>query len=178
MKLKLPLIIISLIAIIGILIFLNVPAGNDFTDIGTSFDNNDDWINHNMNITRNNKFTILSGESNASLWYIANYTINNDFIVEWDNHGKPNNCDYCLISSKDLSDDTPLNLVNDLNISKDCHVKLVINESSITTYVDGDKIKTVPLKGDLNKGMVFRFQINPNGSDINYSNFKIQKAIK
>lgn len=176
MKLKLPLIIISLIVIIGILIFPFVPAGNDFTDIGTSSDNNDGWINHNMNVTRNDKFTILSGESNASLWYIANYTINNGFIVEWDNHGEPNNCDYCLISSKDLSDDTPLNLVNDLNISKDCHVKLVIENNNITAYVDGDMKKTVPLKEDSNKGMLFRFQVNPNGSDINYSNFKIQKA--
>ncbi len=176
MKLKLPLIIISLIVIIGIVIFLYAPIGNDFTDIGTSFENNDNWINHNINVTRNNKFTILSGQSNTSLWYIANYTINNGFIVEWDNHGQPNNCDFCSISSKDLVDDTPLNLVNDLNISKEGHVKLVIKDNSITPYVDGDMKKTVPLKADPNKGMVFRFQINQNGSDIGYSNFKIHKV--
>ena len=153
-----------------------MPSANDFTDIGTSIDNNDNWINHNINVTRNNKFTILSGESNASLWYIANYTINDGSVIEWDNHGEPNNFDYCLISSKDLSDDTPLNLVDDLNITRDCHVKLVIKDSNITPYVDGDMKKTVPLKVDSNKGMVFRFQINENGSDINYSNFKIQKV--
>ena len=50
MKWKLPLIIISLIVIIGIVIFLYAPIGNDFTDIGTSFENNDNWINHNINV--------------------------------------------------------------------------------------------------------------------------------
>lgn len=176
MKLKIPLIIIIVIAII-ILIFTFSQGlyQSDFIDNGTSNDNNDNWVNKNLNVTRNNEFTTLSGNSNSSLWYMADYTAYGDFIVEWDNHGNNSNFgDYCLISDVDKTKDAPLNFVN-LNLTKDSHVKLVIKDNNITPYVN-DVMKTpVNLQTDPNKGMVFRFQINPNGSDISYSNFKIHK---
>lgn len=174
MKLKVPLIIISIIAIIILsFIVINEDNKNGFIDYGTSSNNNDNWINHGISIARSNEFTTLSGNSNSSLWCIANFTTYNDFIVEWDNHGTPNNCDYCLISNIERTNESALNLVDDLNITHDCHVKLVIANNNITPYVDGTMKKPIRLNTNPDEGMVFRFQINTNGSNIKYSNFKI-----
>lgn len=176
MKLKIPLIIISLIIIVVLIFtFSNFVNESDFIDNGTSNENNNNWINSNLNVTRNKEFTILSSNSNHSLWYMANYTLYGNCIIEWDNHGKTNNFDYCIISDKNKNNDTPLNFYN-LNTTDECHVKLIINNTSITPYVNGTMLKPVPLKANPNDGLYFRFQINPNGSDITYSNFKIHNV--
>lgn len=173
MKLKVPLIIISLIILIFlILTFSNLVPGSDFIDNGTSSNNNDHWINNQLNVTRNNQFTTLSGKSNTSLWYMADHTLYGDFTVEWDNHGNDTNSDYCIISDKNKTTATPLSF-HKLEIKKGSHVKLVIQNNTITPYINNVSKTPEPLNIDPKKGMVFRFQINQNGSDICYSNFKI-----
>lgn len=175
MKSKRYLIIISIIVIIIVIVlsYSYYVKENNFIDNGTSSKNNDDWTN-NLNVSRNTEFTTLSSHSKSSLWHIANHKSYGDFIVEWDNHGKPNMQDYCLISNEERTADSPVNFINDLNITKDCHVKLVIKNNTITPYVDGLVKDSVPLVANPKEGLMFRFQINPNGSDISYSNFKIQ----
>ena len=176
MKSKLLIIVISLIVIIFLIFtYFNISSGSSFVDNGTSLDNNNNWINNNLNVTRNNNFTTLSSNSNFSAWYSSDYTIYNDCIIEWVNYGNESHHDYCLISNKNKTADTPLNFDN-LNITRNCHVKLVIKNNVITPYVDGNMKEPIKLETDSKDGMSFRFQINSNGSDICYSNFKIENA--
>lgn len=169
-------IIILIIVLIFTFSFINtgskiVDNDSEFVDNGTSFDNNNNWINNNMYVTRNNNFTTLTSYSNSSTWLMANYTIHDDFIIEWDNHRKPDHS-YCIISNIDKTQDTAL-AFNDLNITPDCHIKLVVKDNEITPYINNDMKEPISLNIDPEKGLLFRFQITNNGSEIMYSNFKI-----
>ena len=162
----------------SILIFssglLNESKGsNGFNDMGISSNHADKWNNNNLTINRTDKFTILSSKSNSSKWYSPNYNFTNNCVIEWDNHGKPNKFDYCLISDSNRKNGTPINFINDLNINKDCHVKLVIFNDTILPYVDGVAKTPLSLKTNNVDNLIFRFQINPGGANIKYSNFTI-----
>lgn len=172
MKLKYFLFIILLALILFFLIFTYVNNESKIVDNSTSFDDNNNWINKDMNITRNNNFTTLSSTSNSSSWLMANYTISNDSIIEWDNHGNISHSDYCIISNKDRTQDTPLSF-DDFNMTSDCHVKLVVKDNKITPYINDVMKKPITLNAKQEQGLFFRFQINNNGSEIMYSNFKI-----
>lgn len=173
MNLKYFLFIIVLVLILFFLTFSYVNNESKFFDNDTSFDdNNNNWINKNMNIKRNNNFTTLSSTSNSSSWLMANYTISDDFIIEWDNHGNTSHSDYCIISNMDRTQDTPLSF-DDFNLTTDCHVKLVVKDNKITPYINDVMKKPITLKANPEQGLFFRFQINNNGSEIMYSNFNI-----
>ena len=145
----------------------------EFIDNGVSSDYNDDWKNWNMSVIRYNDFTKLSSNSNSSLWYMANKTIYGDFVVEWDSYWKPDDYDYCIISNINKSEDIPLNFVKNLGITGDCHVKLIVKNNIIEPYVNDVAKNNITFKSKQSDGLMFRFQINNNGSDISYSNFKI-----
>lgn len=101
-KIKLLLLILILCVVAGILIFSfglfnGTNGSNGFDDMGISSNHNNDWNNNNLTINRTDKFTILSSKSNSSKWYSPNYNFTNNCVIEWDNHGKSNIFDFCLI---------------------------------------------------------------------------------
>ena len=172
MKLKYFAAIILFVIILFIIIFSYVNIGSEFVDNGTSFDNNNEWIIHNIDMARNSNFTTLSSTSNSSTWIMADYMINDGFIIEWDNHGKPGHSIYCIISNKDKTQETPLSF-DDFNLTTDGHIKLIVKDNKITPYINNIVKDQIPLKNDPKNGLFFCFQINNNGSEINYSNFRI-----
>ncbi|MBE6499603.1 MAG: hypothetical protein E7Z80_03515 [Methanobrevibacter thaueri] len=177
-KIKLLLLILIVCIIAGILIFASgfFNESKGFNDMGISSNHNDDWNNNNLTINRTDKFTILSSNSNSSKWYSPNDNFTNNCVIEWDNHGKSNSFDFCLISDSKMKNETPINFINNLNINKDCHVKLVIFNDTILPYVDDVAKSPLSLKTNNGDNLIFRFQINPNGADIKYSNFTIHST--
>lgn len=180
MKLKTKILILIIIIILLIissftLLSSQTSIESDFIDKGTSSDNNDNWINKNLNVSRNNEFTTLFGNSIYSMEYEANFTVYDNYTIEWDNHGTNNTFDYCIFSDINKTNDTVLSFDN-LNMTEG-HVKLIIKNKNITPYINGTMGKPLILNADPDNGLMFRFQINPNGSDISYNNFRIHKNI-
>lgn len=179
MKYKVVIIVVIIFVIIGLGVFMDTSNQNNnsdsFNDMGINSNYTDKWNKTNLTISRNNEYTTLSSSSNSSQWYVADAILKNNSIIEWDNHGKLNKFDFCLISDTNLKNETPINLVNNLNITGNCHVKLIILNGQIIPYVNDVVKNPLPLKTKDNE-LKFRFQINPQGENISYSNFTIRQG--
>ena len=179
MKLKKELIFLILLICVIFIIFL-FSSGlfnnfDEFSDAGVDSEYNSKWINQDLTINRSANYTTLSNNMSSSQQYIAKKIIYEDCVIEWDNHGEPNNSDYCILSDSKNNKSNLINFIDDLGITGDCHVKLVISDGQITPYVNNEAKTPIKLNVDLAKGLLFRFQINPGGADIRYSNFTIHK---
>ncbi len=175
-KIKVIFLIFLICLIVGVSIFSVNLFNNfeDFHDVGTSSDYNSNWINQNLSINRTNDYTVLSNLGDFSQSYTAKVIFSTDCVIEWDNYGKPNNLDYCIISDQKNIQSNVINFDN-LGIDNDSHIKIVISDGIVKPYVDNVAKPTFKLNANINHGLIFHFQINPGGADIKYSNFSIHK---
>ena len=178
MKSKIEYKLIILICIIFAIFLLSSGLFSDFkefNDLGTNSNFNPNWVTTDMFVTRNNNYTTLSNNMDSSQDYIAKKTIDSECIIEWNSYGEPNTLDYCIISDSKNTKSNIINFVDNLGITGDSHIKLVITNDEIIPYVNNVAKEPIKLSSSLSQGLYFHFQINPNGANISYSDFTIHK---
>ena len=113
-------------------------------------------------------YTRINNPSNIALRCQAGGTLTgSNFIITFKSHNTTNNDDYIIIQHG--SSQTVISF-SGAGIIGECDVKITFSDSKIYINVnEGEHIASVSLKDDLSKGWTFRLGINPNGSDIYFS---------
>ena len=145
-----------------------------FRDGGTSSDHNDNWTAQSqLQVVRGDNYTTLSETGTASAYYRANNgnEFIDDFVIEFDLHSIPNNKNYWLFTG---TLDTSFRMDN-LNISTDAHIKMVVTGLTYLIYVDDTQLgsERAITNRSATDGLQFRFQLNDGANDLKYSNFVI-----
>jgi hypothetical protein len=144
-----------------------------FIDNGTNASHNDTWtITSNMQRTRNDSYTTLSnvGSRSQMAYPISSTTkFSGDITIEWENYATTYQLDYLIIRG---TSDTAKTF-GALGINKVCNVKITVVGTTCKCYIDGVEKHSYTINRDANNQFQVRLQINPNGNDIKYKNFRI-----
>lgn len=148
-----------------------------FIDNGTTVRHNDNWtLTSNMQRTRNDSYTTLSNVGGTSqMAYPINDTtkFSGDIAIEWDNWATDYQLNYFIVKgSTDMA-----KTFGALYINKPCKVRITIIGTTMKCYINGVDKATYDINRDANNQFQVRLQINPNGNDIKYSNFKVYQII-